>query len=168
MVAGMRPSGARRADQRTVVLDQPLERVEGQVEAVEGSVAALQPGDDAQALGIVVEAAIGRHQVIELALAGMAERRMAEVVGQRQGLRQVLVEAERAGDRAGDLGHLEAVGQPRAVVIALMIDEHLGLVLEAAEGGGMDDPVAVALEGRARRAFGLACSRPRLSQARVA
>jgi hypothetical protein len=31
------------------------------------------------------------------------------------------------------------------------MDEHLRLVGEAAEGGGMDDAVAVALERRARR-----------------
>jgi hypothetical protein len=30
-----------------------------------------------------------------------------------------------------------------------MLDEDLRLVLEPAEGRGMDDPVAVALEGRA-------------------
>jgi hypothetical protein len=39
-------------------------------------------------------------------------------------------------------------------MVALVIDEHLGLVGEAAEGGRMDDAVAVALEvvaGRRRR-----------------
>ena len=36
-------------------------------------------------------------------------------------------------------------------MIALVIDEHLGLVGEAAEGGRMDDAVAVALEFGARR-----------------
>ena len=84
----------------------------------------------------------------------MAERRVAEVVGQRQRLGQVLVEPELAGQRAGDLGDFQRMGQPGAVVIALVEHEHLGLVLEPAEGGGMDDPVAVAPEraaGPARR-----------------
>ena len=36
-----------------------------------------------------------------------------------------------------------------------MRDEDLRLVLQATEGGGMDDAVAVALERRAGRAFGL-------------
>ena len=36
-------------------------------------------------------------------------------------------------------------------MVALVMDEHLGLVREAAEGGRMDDAVAVALELRARR-----------------
>ena len=88
---------------------------------------------------------------------------MAEVVRQRQRLGQVFVEAEDAADRAGDLRDLDAVGQARAVVIALMVDEHLGLVLQAAEGAGVDDAVAVALE-RVRVALsGSATRRPRLS-----
>ena len=89
---------------------------------------------------------------VERALAGMAERRMAEIVGERQRLGEVLVEPERAGERAGDLGDLEGVGQPGAEVVALVKDEDLGLVREPAEGGRMDDAVAVAPEGVARRA----------------
>ena len=61
----------------------------------------------------------------------MAERGVTEIVREADGLGEVLVEAERAGDRAGDLRHFEAVGQPRAVVVALVIDEDLGLVLAA-------------------------------------
>ena len=52
--------------------------------------------------------------------------------------------------RARDLGDLDAVRQPRAEQVAFVIDEDLGLVFEAAEGGGMDDAVAVALELAAR------------------
>jgi len=47
------------------------------------------------------------------------------------------------------------VGQPVPVVITLVVDEDLGLVLESAEGLGMDDPIAVALEGRAVLMLGL-------------
>ena len=85
----------------------------------------------------------------------MAERRVAEIVRQRQRLGQILVERQRAGDAARDLRHFEAVGEPRAVMIALVIDEDLGLVLQAAERGRMDDAVAVALEAGAGRALGL-------------
>jgi hypothetical protein len=45
--------------------------------------------------------------------------------------------------------------EPRPVVIALMIDEHLGLVLEAAKSGAVNDAVAVALEARPRPALWL-------------
>ena len=76
-------------------------------------------------------------------------------MGQRHRLGQILVEAQGAGDGAGDLGHLDAMGEARAVMIALVMDEDLGLVLQAPEGRGMDDPVPVALENRAHGALRL-------------
>src|SRR3546814_6589311 len=82
-------------------------------------------------------------------LAGMAERRVSEVVREGERLGQVFVEPEAARQRARDLRHLDRMGQARPVVVALVIDEDLRLVLQAAEGGRVDDPVAVALERRA-------------------
>ncbi len=137
------------------MLDEALERLPGQIEAVEAGIAALQIGDDAQRLGIVVEAAELLDAGVEGALAGMAERRMAEIVRQRQAFGEVLVEAERAGERPGDLDHFQRMGQPGAVMVAFVIDEDLCLVRQAAEGGGMDDAVAVAAEVVARAAFRL-------------
>ncbi len=90
--------------------------------------------------------------LVQRPLAGMAERGMAEVMGQRQRLGEVLIEAELTGQRPGDLRHFQRMGQPCAVMIAFMEHENLGFVLEAAEGGGMNHPVAVAPE----RAAGLA------------
>jgi hypothetical protein len=92
----------------------------------------------------------------------MAEGRVAEVMGQRHGLGQVLVEAQRAGHGAGDLRHLQRMGQAGAEIVALMLHEDLRLVLEPPEGRGMDDPVAVALERGAEGAFLLGTRRPRL------
>ena len=74
---------------------------------------------------------------------------------QRHRLGQILVAAQRPRQRAGDLRHLDRMGQPGAVVVALVGDEDLRLVLQPAEGGRMDDAVAVALERRAGRAFRL-------------
>jgi hypothetical protein len=88
------------------------------------------------------------------------ERRVAEIVAERQRLREVLVEAERAGERAGDLGHFQRVGQPRAVMVALVEHEDLRLVLEAAERGRMDDPVGIAPERVAAGAFRLRMEPP--------
>ena len=85
---------------------------------------------------------------------------MAEVVRERQRLRKILVEPERAGDRAGDLRHLERMGQARAEMVALVVDEDLRLVLQPAKGVGMDDAVAVALERRAKRVFRLGMDAP--------
>ena len=104
----------------------------------------------------------------ERALAGMAEGRVAQVVRQRQRLGQVLVEPQHAGDGAGDLRHLQAVGQPRAVVVALVEHEHLRLVGQAPEGGGVHDAVAVALEGVRIGQAGSGWTRPALSSAWVA
>ena len=116
----------------------------------------------------MVEAAERLHRDVQRLLAGMAERRMAEIVRERQRLGQILVELQRAGDRAGDLRHLDAVGQPGAEEVALVVDEHLGLVLQLAEGGAVDDPVAVALPGRAGAASGSGWKRPRAVPARTA
>ena len=85
-------------------------------------------------------------------LAGMAERRVAEVVGKAQSLGQILVEPQRAGDRPADLRDFEAVGQPDAIMVAVGRDEHLGLVAEPPESDRVDQPVAVALEDVARAA----------------
>ena len=135
--------------ERAVVLDGALERLPGQVEPVELGIAVFEPGQDAQGLVVVREAAKGRHLGVERLLAGMAERGVAEVMREADRLGQILVEAQRAAGVAGDLRHFQAVGQPGAVMVALVIDEDLGLVLQAAERGRMDDAVAVALKRRA-------------------
>ena len=69
--------------------------------------------------------------------------------------------AERAGQRAGDLRDLDRVGEAGAEMVALVVDEHLRLVGEAAEGGRMDDAVAVALEAVRVGDGGSATRRPR-------
>ncbi len=97
----------------------------------------------------MVKAAEGCEALIERALAGMAERRMAEIMRQRQGLGEVLVEPQPPRQGARHLGHFERVGEPCAVVIALVEHEDLRLVLQPAERSRMDDAVAIAAEGAA-------------------
>ena len=99
----------------------------------------------------MVEAAERRHARIQGLLAGMAERGMAKVMGERDRLGEVVVERQSLGQRAGDLRDFDGVGQAGAEVVAFVEHEDLRLVSEAAEGGGMDDAVAVALERRACR-----------------
>ena len=103
-------------------------------------------------MGVVVETAGIGERFRQGVLAGMAERRMAEVVGQAQRLGQILVEAERPGDGPADLGDFDAVGQADPEMVAVGSDEDLGLVPQPAEGDRMDDAVAVALEDVARPA----------------
>ena len=117
-------------------------------------VQALEVVDDAQRVLPVTEAgaeALAQARV-ESVLADVAEGRVPEVVAEADRLREVLVEAERAGDGPRDLRDLERVRQPRAEVVALGGDEHLRLVLQATERAAVDDPVAVALERRAQPA----------------
>ena len=80
-----------------------------------------------QALLIVLEAA-GIDQ-IERPLAGVAEGRVAQIVPQADGLSQILVEAQRTRHGAGQTRDLQRMGQARAVVVALRLEEDLGLVL---------------------------------------
>ncbi len=143
------------AAHRAVMFRDPFERLPGEVEPVERGIAPLELGQHAQRLVVVAKAAEPLHHLVQRLFAGMAERRVAEIVGKRQRLGQILVETEAARDAARDLRHFEAVGKSRPVVIALVIDEHLRLVLQAAEGRGMDDAIAVTLKHRAGGTLGL-------------
>ncbi len=147
-------------DHRSVVLGKAFERLPGEVEPIEVAVLAFQLRHDPHTLCVVIETAVIRHRGVERAFAGMAEWRVAEIVGQRQRLGQILVQPQLARDGARDLRHFQTVRQPCAVVIALVVDEDLRLVGQAAEGGGMQDAVAIPLEGRARGALRLGMHAP--------
>jgi hypothetical protein len=73
---------------------------------------------------------------------------MAQVVSQADRFSQVFVDAQGFCQSASDLSDLKGMGQPCAKIIAFVIDEHLGLVLQAPEGCRVQDAVPVALEGR--------------------
>ena len=75
----------------------------------------------------------------------MSERRVAKVVCQCDALGEILVQPQGSGYRARNLCNLDGVGETGAKQVALVIDEYLCLVLEAAKRGRMDDTVAVAL-----------------------
>ena len=105
--------------------------------------------DDAEALAVMLEAAVIFHEAVEDGLAFVAEGGMAEVVGQGDGFAEVFVEAEGAGDVAGDGGDFHGVGEAGAEVVPGAIKEDLGFVFEAAEGAGVNHPVAVPLIMRA-------------------
>ena len=80
------------------VLEDALSRFERQVEPVEAAVAFLEQVDDAQRLQVVLEAAVLAHAFVERVLARVAERRVPEVVRERDGLAELLVQAEIARD----------------------------------------------------------------------
>src|SRR5581483_8795071 len=94
-------------------LPDPLADLVGEVEPAELGVAALEEVDDPEALEVVLEASVLVHELVERVLARVAEGRVAEVVRERDRLREVLVETESARDRARDLRDIDRVGEPR-------------------------------------------------------
>ena len=140
---------------RPVVLDHPFQGLPGQVQSVKGGVAPLQPRDHAEGLHVVIKARVFGHATMQLILARMTERRMAEVVRQGHRLGEIGVQTQRLGQGPRDLRHLKAMGQAGAVIVALMRHKDLGLLLQASEGAGVDDPVPVPGEGRPDAAFRL-------------
>ena len=139
------------------MLEDALPGLEGQVQAIKCRVALFQRIDHPQALQVVLEAPVhlvgqwlirarGFHRRVERILAGMAEGRVAQIVGQGNRLDQVFVQTQRAGDAAPQLRHLQGMRQTGAEQIAFVVQEDLRLVDEAPERGGVNDPVAVALE----------------------
>jgi hypothetical protein len=155
------------------VLDDALADLVGEVEAGEFGVADLELLDQPQALAIVFEATVILHQLRQQVLAAVAEGWMTDVVDQGDAFDQVLVQAQPPCRHASDLRHLDGVGQAGAEVVAFVVGEDLGLVLQPAERAAMDDAVAVALvfaaEGvgdaavlpatRCGRAHGMGCQR---------
>src|SRR5690242_10706779 len=109
---------------------------------------------------------MGGEAPIERTLAGMPKRRMTEVVGQCQCFSKVFVETKRACERAGDLRDFERMGEPGTEMVALVKDKNLRLVSKAAEGGRMNDPVAIAPEGVSGRTCRLVV-KPAAARARV-
>lgn len=74
-----------------LMLEQTFADFPCQVQSPKVRVFFLQLFHDAQALMIVFKPAVAAHQSIQDRLAFVAERRMAKVVRQRDGLRQVFV-----------------------------------------------------------------------------
>ena len=127
------------------VIDDAVLDLKGQIKT---RAIALQILDDAQTLLVVREVSDDlRHRC----LARMSERRMPDVVTERNRLRQIFVEAKSSRDRAGDLRHFQTVRHARTVVIA-RDDVNLRLALQTPERLRVQDAVAVALKVRAERA----------------
>ena len=60
-----------------------------------------------------------RAELVQCALPCVAKGRVPQVMGQTDGLGQILVETQGAGNGAGDLRHLQCMGEPGAVEVAL-------------------------------------------------
>ena len=139
------------AEQRPVVFDQAFERFPAQIEAIESGVAALKIRHNTQGLRIVIEAPVTGEAFVERPFASMSERRMAEVMSERQRLGEVFIQAQGARERPGDLHNFERMRKSRTVVVTFVIDEHLRFMGQPPERSRVDNPVAIAAERIAGR-----------------
>ena len=62
--------------------------------------------------------AAGMH-FIEHLFPGMSKRRVPQIMPQRNGLCQIFIEPQGPGNGAGNLGNLQRMGQPGAVMVSL-------------------------------------------------
>ena len=140
--------GERRKFRRGIVprmFDDSLAHLKREIQTREIEIALLELLDDPQRVEIVVEAvAVLAHARIEPAFAGVAERRMPDIVDQRERLDQVGIEIERARHRARDLRHFDRVREPVAEMIGETHGENLRFRFQAAKRARMDHAVAVA------------------------
>ncbi len=125
---------------------------EGEVEPGEARIAVLEGLDNAEGVEIVVEApAHMAHLPVQLFLARVRERRVADVMTKSQSLCQVLIQTESGCHRARDLRHLDGVRQPVAEVIGNAGGKDLHLVFQPAKRSGVDNAITIALEFTAVR-----------------
>jgi hypothetical protein len=135
------------------MLDDALTYAERQVEPAMRRVTLLEVFDDTKRVEVVVETTpMTLEAAVQRTFTGMPKGRMADVVNQRQRLRQIFVEAKRGGNSPSDLCNLHGVSQAAAKVIGGTAGKYLSLARETPEGTGLHNPLAVALEGRAHRA----------------
>ena len=76
----------------------------------------------------------------------MAERGVAQIVGERHRLGKIVIQAKRTRHRPRDLRNLDGMRHAGTEIVTLVIDENLRLVFQPSERSGMQDAVAVTLE----------------------
>src|SRR5687767_1564820 len=132
------------------MLEDSVADLDGQIQP---AAVILELLNDTHRLSIVVEATL--HEFVQRRFPRMTKCGMTEVVAEPDRLGEGLVEAKRLGDGPADLRYFQHVRQARPVVVSLRCEKHLRLVLQSPERFAVDDPVAIALVGRAQVIFGL-------------
>src|SRR5580658_6443160 len=84
------------------------------------------------------------HPPVELLLARVAERRMADVVDQSESLGKISIEFEGAGNGTRDLRDFERVREAIAKVVRVPSGKNLRLGFQPPERPGMNYAIAVA------------------------
>jgi hypothetical protein len=94
----------------------------------------------------VLEPAVFTHAIVQRVLPGVPERRVAQIMREAYGFSERFVQIQGQRYRAPDLGHFHRMRQARAIHVALVIDEYLRLVDQAAKGTGMNYAIPITLE----------------------
>ena len=127
------------------MFDDSFPHLKGEIQARKFEIALLEMLDDPQRVEIVIEkVAIGAHALIQLPLAGVAERRVADVVHEREGFSQIGIEMRAPSHRAGNLRHFQRMREAIAKMIGIAGGENLRFRFQAPESPRMDHAVAVA------------------------
>jgi hypothetical protein len=90
--------------------------------------------------------AVPAHVAIQLPFGDVGKRGMSQVVRQGEHLHVFLVQVQGFGDGSGHLRDFDGVGQAVPEMVAEPNRKDLCFALQAPEGSGMDDAVAVARE----------------------
>jgi len=114
-------------------------------------VSSFQEIYDAEPLAIVIKTTVGRHGLCQDPFPGVTKRGVAQVVGQRDTLCQILIQTKLPGNGSRDLRAFQRVREAISVVIPFKVYEYLGFVLQPTERGRVDDPIPIALKDRSVR-----------------
>jgi hypothetical protein len=93
----------------------------------------------------MLETTVLFHAGIQGVLPTMSKWGMSEVMGKRDSFRQILIQIQFSGDGARDLGNFNRMGKASTEQVALMVNEDLGFVFQAPEGGGMNYTITITL-----------------------
>jgi hypothetical protein len=96
----------------------------------------------------MIKATVDRHGLCKHPFPGVTKGCVAQVMGERDTLRQVLIQTQLPGNGSRNLGTFKRVREAISVVIAFEVYEYLGFVLQSAERGCVHDPIPIALKRR--------------------
>ena len=138
---------SRRIPAGTVIQD-PVNDLPGQIETFTVFFQNLHyPG----ALFIMSKTA--RTDLIKSFFSSMTKRRVSQVMSQRNGLHQILIQSESLGNSTGDLRNLQCVSETVSVMISLRRQKNLSLILQSAKRLTVKNPVSVPLKYSAHITF---------------
>jgi hypothetical protein len=80
----------------------------------------------------------------------MTKGRMSKIMRQGKSFGEIIIKTERARQGSRDLADFDRMCEAGAEMIALMRHEHLSFMGQPAEGGRMNDSIAITLKFRTR------------------